>query len=34
MTPPWVWHALAVWLCAVGIWAVYLATNARRKDHR
>jgi hypothetical protein len=28
--PPWVWPALAVWLCAVGLWATWLALTPPR----
>lgn len=32
--PPWFWPALAAWLCAVALWATWLATtNPNRKDH-
>lgn len=32
--PPWVWPALAAWLCTVGLWATWLATTNRKDDHR
>lgn len=29
---PWVWPALAAWLLALAVWAVWLATTTPPKD--